>query len=111
MIPPAIAPHAPVKAPSAIRPEAGREEHHIAAPIHGNRHWFPTPLSRAIVLAALLSTAAILINGLLAERFSLLPVPNAGNNFAYRLDKLTGAVYFCSAQSCSRVPVQSNGGN
>ena len=66
----------------------------------------PTGLSRAIVIAALVWGTVTLANGLFPNRFELVPAPNAQNSFMYRLDRLTGHVYFCGAQQCVAIPMK-----
>src|SRR5262249_42566612 len=62
--------------------------------------FLPTGLSRSIVIAAFVWGAVMLTNGLLANRYELIPAPNAQNSFMYRLDRVTGNVHFCGAQQC-----------
>jgi hypothetical protein len=73
-----------------------------ASPQRGTA-FLPTGLSRAIVIAALLWTTVMVTTSLFAGRYELVPAPSTGNNFMYRLDRLTGAVSFCGSQQC--VPI------
>ena len=70
----------------------------------GKQKFLPTGLSRAIVLAAVLASLAVLAGDLFGSRFNLVPAPNSANGFMYRLDRLTGAVQFCGPQGCADLP-------
>lgn len=64
----------------------------------------PTGLSRAIVIAAILTTISIFVGSLYGDRYELVPAPNSANGFMYKIDKLTGAVQFCAPAQCTDIP-------
>jgi hypothetical protein len=66
----------------------------------------PTGLSRSIVIGAILFVISTGTVGLLGNRYTLVPPTGAGNNFIYRVDRLTGSVAFCSPAKCSPLPMQ-----
>ena len=70
--------------------------------------FLPTGLSRAIVVAAVIASIALMAGNLLASRYDLVPAPNSANGFMYRIDRLTGDVQFCGPQGCSDVPNRSS---
>jgi hypothetical protein len=72
--------------------------------VHLKQKFLPTGLSRAIVLAAVLASLAVLAGDLFGSRYNLVPAPNSTNGFMYRLDRLTGAVQFCGPQGCTDLP-------
>ena len=69
----------------------------------------PTGLSRAIVIATVFATLAIVASNLYGDRYELVPAPNSTNGFMYKIDKLTGAVQFCAPAQCSDIPVRNGG--
>jgi hypothetical protein len=55
-------------------------------------------LSRAIVIAALILGGAFVVRGMFGtDRYDLVPAPGGS---VYRLDRLTGAVAFCTPMLC-----------
>lgn len=72
--------------------------------VQPKQKFLPTGLSRAIVLAAVLASLALVAGDLFANRYNLVPAPNSTNGFMYRIDHLTGAVQFCGPQGCSDLP-------
>ena len=66
----------------------------------------PTGLSRSIVIGAILFFICTGTVGLLGNRYDLVPSTGSGNNFIYRVDRLTGSVAFCSPAKCSTLPMQ-----
>jgi len=60
-------------------------------------------LPRAIIAAAMIFGGALLVHGLYpADRFTLASAAGGGS---YRLDRLTGAVYFCDTLFCRALPL------
>ncbi len=60
-------------------------------------------LPRAIVAAAIILGGAHLVHGLYpADRFTVTAAANGGS---YRLDRLTGAVFFCDTLFCRALPL------
>jgi hypothetical protein len=68
--------------------------------------FLPTGLSRSIVIGAILLFTSTGTVGLFANRYALVPLTGSGNNFIYRVDRLTGSVAFCSPAKCSTLPMQ-----
>lgn len=66
--------------------------------------FLPTGLSRAVVVAAIIASLAVVTANVFSDRFDLVPAPNSANGFMYRVDKLTGAVQFCTPQGCDEIP-------
>jgi hypothetical protein len=69
----------------------------------------PTGLSRAVVIAAVVVSLAMLASSasqLYAGRYNLVPAPNSTNSYMYRIDRLTGSIEFCGPQTCT--PVKSS---
>ena len=61
-----------------------------------------TDLPRSLLLAAFLLASAFVIRGTFGtDRYDLVP---AGNGTVYRVDRLTGAVQFCTPAVCRAVP-------
>jgi hypothetical protein len=59
-------------------------------------------LARAIVIAAALLGGALVVRGTFGtDRFDLVP---AGGGSVYRLDRLTGSVFFCTPMLCRPLP-------
>jgi hypothetical protein len=73
--------------------------------------FLPTGLSRAIVVSSALFVLTAGVVGLLGDRYSLVPIPSSANAMAYRLDRLTGSVDFCSALQCAPLPTKAEKGN
>ncbi|MCB2107323.1 MAG: hypothetical protein KDE14_06455 [Rhodobacteraceae bacterium] len=65
---------------------------------------FPTGLSRAIVLAALLGCATWGSVQFVVGRYDLVASSNVENNYVYRIDRVSGAVSLCSSLGCTVVP-------
>jgi hypothetical protein len=60
-------------------------------------------LPRSVLIAALLLASAFVIRGTFGtDRYDLVP---AGNGSAYRVDRLTGAVHFCTPVVCAALPL------
>lgn len=89
------------------RPQNEDEEAAQAPAVPVKQKTLPTGLSRAIVIAALIFSAAYGSVELLRDRYAIAPVPNSPNSFVYRIDRLTGALLFCGAQQCSVVHVRA----
>ena len=68
----------------------------------------PTGLSRAIVIAAVISSLTVGAGAIFGDRYDLVPAPNSANGFMYRIDRLTGAVQFCGPQGCADLPHPEN---
>ena len=68
--------------------------------------FLPTGLSRAIVIGSVLFMVTACAVGLLGNRFALIPVTRSENAMAYRLDRLTGSVTFCSSVQCAPIPAK-----
>lgn len=103
----------PLSTPAPKRPSPGDDEDEDgkgAGPA-AKPKFLPTGLSRSIVVAAVLLTAAVLTGNLFADRYELVPAPNSANGFMYRIDTLTGTVHFCGPPQCTNVPVRAAGGN
>jgi hypothetical protein len=86
------------------KPEEDGEEKE-AAPVLKQKT-LPTGLSRAVVIAAVFASFAILVSSateLLAGRYDLVPAPNSTNSYMYRIDRLTGSIKFCGPQACTDV--------
>ena len=75
----------------------------MAAPV--KQKTLATALSRAIVLATFIFSLAYMSVELLRDRYTVAPVPNSANSFAYRLDRLTGELHLCGAAQCSPVRI------
>ena len=59
-------------------------------------------LARAIVIAAVLLSGALIVRGTFGtDRYELI---QAGGGQVYRLDRLTGAVTFCNPIACRPLP-------
>jgi hypothetical protein len=59
-------------------------------------------LARAIVIAAALLGGALVVRGTFGtDRFDLVP---AAGGSVYRLDRLTGSVFFCTPMLCRPLP-------
>jgi hypothetical protein len=59
-------------------------------------------LARAIVIAALVLGGALVVRGTFGtDRYDLVPAPGGS---VYRLDRLTGAVTFCTPLVCRPLP-------
>jgi len=84
--------------------DEGGDDEKGATVLPGKQKFLPTGLSRAIVLAAVLGSIAVVAANLFANRFDLVPAPNSTNSFMYRIDRLTGGVQFCGPQGCTEVP-------
>ncbi|TAL00945.1 MAG: hypothetical protein EPO08_12020 [Rhodospirillaceae bacterium] len=97
-------PEAPARKPT--KSKLDDEEDGTASTPQLRQKMLPTGLSRAIVIAAFIWGAVMLVNGLLPNRYDLIPAPNTQNSFMYRLDRLTGRVHFCGAQQCVEVPMK-----
>jgi hypothetical protein len=60
-------------------------------------------LPRAIIAAALIFGSALLVHGLYpADRYTIAAAAGGGS---YRLDRLTGTVYFCDSVFCRALPL------
>jgi hypothetical protein len=60
-------------------------------------------LARAIVIAAVLLSGALIVRGTFGtDRYELV---QAGGGQVYRLDRLTGAVTFCNPLACRPLPM------
>jgi hypothetical protein len=60
-------------------------------------------LARAIVIAALILGGAAVVRGTFGtDRYDLVPAPGGS---VYRLDRLTGAVAFCTPMACRQLPM------
>ena len=95
----------PAPPPKKLRPEEDADEKaggEGASPL--KQKFLPTGLSRAVVLAAVIASLAVLGANLFGNRFELSPAPNSTNGFMYRIDKLTGGVQFCTPQGCGEIP-------
>lgn len=93
-------------APLASAPTEGKEQDSDGAPAQASlpkTMLLPTGLSRAMVLSSILLLITASVIGLLGNRYALFPVPNSPNAMAYRLDRLTGGVSFCTSVQCSPV--------
>lgn len=62
-----------------------------------------TSLSRSIVIAAALVGAVWAVTAALTDRYMMVAAPRSENAFAYRVDRLTGNVAFCSPGGCSKI--------
>lgn len=95
-------PNESVKPPAAPAPrvkEADTDETaHPPAPQKAGL--LPTGLSRAMVIGSILLVSAALAIGLFGDRYTLIAASRSENALAYRLDRLTGQVSFCSPASC-----------
>lgn len=96
-------PKAPVKAPVPAKKLKQDEEDVTPDPAPATQKTLPTGLSRAIVIATFIFSAAYASVGLLSDRYAIAPVPNSANSFVYRIDRLTGSIEFCGSQQCSAV--------
>ncbi len=94
---------APAAAPKRQKPlddddDAGKKPAAVAKP-----GFLPTGLSRAIVVASVLLSSAVLVATLVPHRYVLVPVPRSDNALVYRIDGLTGQMSLCSATQCQPV--------
>ena len=94
----------PVPPPKKGRPDDDGDERPGAETANLKQKFLPTGLSRAVVLAAVLGSLAVIAANLFGNRYDLVPAPNSANGFMYRIDKLTGAVQFCTPQGCGEIP-------
>ena len=97
-VPPVI-----VKKPRPGADDEGEDNKPIGG-AQAKQKFLPTGLSRAIVLATIIGSLAVLAGTLFGTRYELVPAPNSANGFMYRIDRLTGAVQFCGPQGCSETP-------
>ncbi len=96
---------APVKTRAPVARAKDHDEEPTPAPV--SQKTLPTGLSRAIVIAALIFSVAYASVELLGDRYAISPVPNSPNSFVYRIDRLTGSLYFCGSQQCSVVHIRA----
>ena len=88
------------------------DDDETAPPVSPSKTTFlPTGLSRAIVLSSILFTITAGAVGLLSNRYSLIAIPSSPNAMAYRLDRLTGSVAFCSSVQCAPMPAKLDKSN
>jgi len=60
-------------------------------------------LPRALIVAAIILGGAVIVRGLYpADRFTMIAAQGGG---AYRLDRLTGSVFYCDPLVCRLLPV------
>jgi len=98
-------PNESVKPASAPAPR-GREpdmDETAKAPAQQSAGLLPTGLSRAMVIGSILLVSAALAIGLFGDRYTLIAASRSENALAYRLDRVTGKVSFCSPASCVAV--------
>lgn len=98
---------APASAPSDRKMQDPDEDTSMPVP-PPKAALLPTGLSRALVISSVLLMITACVVGLLGDRYSLVAVPNSPNAMAYRLDRLTGGVAFCSATQCSPVSFKAD---
>lgn len=89
----------PAGAPAPRSKEPDIEET-ANAPAQQRTGLLPTGLSRAMVIGSILLVAAALAIGLFGDRYTLIAASRSENALAYRLDRVTGKVSFCSPASC-----------
>ena len=95
---------APKTMPTARKNTLDDDEGKTLTGLQLKQKFLPTGLSRAIVLATVIASFAMIAGTLFAGRYDLVPAPNSANSFMYRLDKLTGRIQFCGPQGCSDIP-------
>ena len=94
----------PASIPPPARRQSPDEDETIAPPAPPKATFLPTGLSRAIVISSTLLMITAGAVGLLGNRYTLVPIPSSPNATAYRLDRLTGRVAFCSPLQCAPMP-------
>jgi len=65
--------------------------------------FFPTGLSRAIVVGALIMFSAMLAANFIDDRYSIIATNNTENTIVFRLDKLSGTVSLCTSLGCKKL--------
>lgn len=89
----------PATAPTPRGKEPDGDET-ASAPVPQKAGLLPTGLSRAMVIGSILLVLAALAIGLFGDRYTLIAASRSENALAYRLDRLTGQVSFCSPAAC-----------
>lgn len=102
----AAKPAFPASVPAPGKTQASDDDETPAPVLPAKAPFLPTGLSRAIVISSAFFVLTAGVVGLLGGRYSLVPIPSSANAMAYRLDRLTGSVDFCSALQCAPLPTK-----